>query len=301
MYITGDDGVTRKFACQTCIKGHRSTKCTHSDRKLVEIKRKGRPVTQCAECRQLRKTKQMHVKCICNPKRKVFNFHQISPAAPTALPAAGASPAMQLETNSDLRIEPVAQFCPRCDNPTANCKCVQALNHATESENTSPSSIEDASTPGSNASSSIERNFLPASNTSSPSSSTGSMPPFPVAYPAISEIRSTATARRATPPIPIHDPTDDIDSDTPIYKSEEHMVPDRTAVLGELSHTSSEDLMKQIYGGFSCRNSREDCDSPGESAEIKLEPKCGCSCHECINTVCQDCAETVCQEVYSPL
>lgn len=91
MYITGDDGVTRKFACQTCIKvhcypshlftsgelivdwdnkGHRSTKCTHSDRKLVEIKRKGRPVTQCAECRHLRKTKQMHVKCICNPKRK---------------------------------------------------------------------------------------------------------------------------------------------------------------------------------------------------------------------------------------
>lgn len=207
---------------------------------------------------------------------------------------------MQLETNSDLRIEPVAQFCPRCDNPTANCKCVQALNHATESENTSPSSIEDASTPGSNASSSIERNFLPASNTSSPSSSTGSMPPFPVAYPAISEIRSTATARRATPPIPIHDPTDDIDSDTPIYKSEEHMVPDRTAVLGELSHTSSEDLMKQIYGGFSRRNSREDCDSPGESAEIKLEPKCGCSCHECINTVCQDCAETVCQGKDTP-
>ncbi|GEM08300.1 ACE1 transcription factor [Rhodotorula toruloides] len=35
------DGV--KYACQQCIKGHRSSKCTHTTRPLVEIKKKGRP------------------------------------------------------------------------------------------------------------------------------------------------------------------------------------------------------------------------------------------------------------------
>ncbi|KDQ12486.1 hypothetical protein BOTBODRAFT_112907, partial [Botryobasidium botryosum FD-172 SS1] len=55
----------KKFACATCIKGHRSSTCTHSTRPLFEIKRKGRPVSQCDHCRELRKTKQVHVKCLC--------------------------------------------------------------------------------------------------------------------------------------------------------------------------------------------------------------------------------------------
>lgn len=50
--------------------------------------------------------------------------------------------------------------------------------------------------------------------------------------------------------IPIHDPHDDIDSDTPIYKSEENNAPDRGAVLGSLSDTRHEDLMKELYGPF---------------------------------------------------
>ncbi|GAA5824418.1 hypothetical protein JCM11251_000414 [Rhodosporidiobolus azoricus] len=37
------DGV--KFACQTCIKGHRTTTCGHNDRPLYEIKKQGRPRT----------------------------------------------------------------------------------------------------------------------------------------------------------------------------------------------------------------------------------------------------------------
>ncbi|TDL20665.1 copper-fist-domain-containing protein [Rickenella mellea] len=55
----------KKYACETCIKGHRSSACTHTDRPLFEIKKKGRPVTQCEHCRELRKTKQVHVKCLC--------------------------------------------------------------------------------------------------------------------------------------------------------------------------------------------------------------------------------------------
>lgn len=51
--------------------------------------------------------------------------------------------------------------------------------------------------------------------------------------------------------IPIHDPSDDIDSDTPIYKSvEEVHANDKSAVLGEFSNKSSEELMNQIYSGF---------------------------------------------------
>ncbi|CAJ0757916.1 18371_t:CDS:2 [Entrophospora sp. SA101] len=54
------DGV--KYACATCIKGHRSTSCQHKDRVLLKIKGKGRPITQCTHCRELRKTQRVHIK-----------------------------------------------------------------------------------------------------------------------------------------------------------------------------------------------------------------------------------------------
>jgi hypothetical protein len=53
---------------EACIKGHRSSACKHTDRPLFEIKKKGRPITQCEHCRELRKTKQVHVKCMCEAK-----------------------------------------------------------------------------------------------------------------------------------------------------------------------------------------------------------------------------------------
>lgn len=53
---------------ETCIKGHRSSSCKHTDRPLFEIKKKGRPITQCEHCRELRKTRQIHVKCVCESK-----------------------------------------------------------------------------------------------------------------------------------------------------------------------------------------------------------------------------------------
>ncbi|KAF8982462.1 hypothetical protein BGZ46_001246 [Entomortierella lignicola] len=49
----------------TCIKGHRSTTCNHGERPLHEIKKKGRPSTQCLHCKELRKAKQVNVRCIC--------------------------------------------------------------------------------------------------------------------------------------------------------------------------------------------------------------------------------------------
>ncbi|KAF7986206.1 hypothetical protein HWV62_38634 [Athelia sp. TMB] len=55
----------KKFACASCVKGHRSSSCKHTDRPLFEIKKKGRPVSQCEKCRELRQSKKMHSKCLC--------------------------------------------------------------------------------------------------------------------------------------------------------------------------------------------------------------------------------------------
>ncbi|KAG0206981.1 hypothetical protein BGX31_002637, partial [Mortierella sp. GBA43] len=55
----------QKFACATCIKGHRSTTCNHGERPLHEIKKKGRPSTQCPHCKELRKAKHVNARCIC--------------------------------------------------------------------------------------------------------------------------------------------------------------------------------------------------------------------------------------------
>ncbi|KAI8976545.1 copper fist DNA binding domain-containing protein [Pilobolus umbonatus] len=60
-----------KFACNTCVKGHRSSNCNHTDRPLFEIRRKGRPVTQCSYCKDLKKIK--HMKCSCNHSGELSN------------------------------------------------------------------------------------------------------------------------------------------------------------------------------------------------------------------------------------
>ncbi|KZT68751.1 hypothetical protein DAEQUDRAFT_727393 [Daedalea quercina L-15889] len=89
----------QKFACESCIKGHRSSSCQHTDRPLFEIKKKGRPVSQCEKCRELRKTKRMHNRCTCgsgssivpcvqNPSSsssKSRRFKPIAPALPNGL------------------------------------------------------------------------------------------------------------------------------------------------------------------------------------------------------------------------
>lgn len=52
--------------------------------------------------------------------------------------------------------------------------------------------------------------------------------------------------------IPIHDPSDDIDSDTPIYKSVEE---DNDDDKQPFATKSSDELMNQIYSGFDPANS----------------------------------------------
>ncbi|EIM87575.1 copper-fist-domain-containing protein, partial [Stereum hirsutum FP-91666 SS1] len=100
----------KKYACEACIKGHRSSTCKHTDRPLFEIKKKGRPVTQCEHCRELRKTKQVHVKCVCesksddnttpsNPPRP--KPKKATPAFPDGLPASLGAQAAAAQPSSD--------------------------------------------------------------------------------------------------------------------------------------------------------------------------------------------------------
>ncbi|KAK5123610.1 hypothetical protein LTR85_002648 [Meristemomyces frigidus] len=54
-----------KWACQSCLKGHRVSGCNHTDRELTLVPKKGRPITQCQHCRLERKKRSAHVSCEC--------------------------------------------------------------------------------------------------------------------------------------------------------------------------------------------------------------------------------------------
>ncbi|KAK9893245.1 copper-fist-domain-containing protein, partial [Cystobasidium minutum MCA 4210] len=52
----------QKYACESCFKGHRVSKCTHTDRPLFVPNKKGRPSTQCKHCRDRRTSASVHTK-----------------------------------------------------------------------------------------------------------------------------------------------------------------------------------------------------------------------------------------------
>lgn len=119
----------KKFACESCIKGHRSSSCHHSDRPLFEIKKKGRPVSQCEKCRELRQSKKVHSKCTCNPKAdpasrgevlasttsKSRRFIPIVPALPNGLKDILAASQIRTSLPADAR--------QRVDSLLNPCNC----------------------------------------------------------------------------------------------------------------------------------------------------------------------------------
>ncbi|KAF8633979.1 hypothetical protein AX15_001157 [Amanita polypyramis BW_CC] len=124
----------KKFACESCIKGHRSSSCHHADRPLFEIKKKGRPVSQCEKCRQLRQSKRVHTKCICNPKSdqssqriplasngtKSKRFIPVAPALPNGLKDL-------VQDSQNLSVLP-PDVLDRVDSLLNPCKCDDLLN-----------------------------------------------------------------------------------------------------------------------------------------------------------------------------
>ncbi|CDS00170.1 uncharacterized protein SPSC_01354 [Sporisorium scitamineum] len=78
-----------KYACAACIRGHRTSSCTHKDGSkgpLYPIRSKGRPPTQCEVCRKKRKESGRHVRCDCSGKKT-------SSAATSSTTAAAPVPA----------------------------------------------------------------------------------------------------------------------------------------------------------------------------------------------------------------
>ncbi|KAG2023216.1 ACE1 transcription factor [Coprinopsis cinerea AmutBmut pab1-1] len=130
----------KKFACESCIKGHRSSSCHHTDRPLFEIKKKGRPVSQCTKCRELRKSKKVHSKCTCDnnsqkarkeqlvplsTSSKTRRYIPIVPALPNGLKdALQSSKSPAIPADERQRVDSLLNPCTCQD--VWNCKCQAA-------------------------------------------------------------------------------------------------------------------------------------------------------------------------------
>ncbi|KAH8650491.1 copper fist DNA binding domain-containing protein [Ilyonectria robusta] len=65
-----------RFACESCIRGHRVSQCQHADRPLQRVQKKGRPVSQCGHCRSLRTSRSVHTKCKCGSTSRTAMLKQ---------------------------------------------------------------------------------------------------------------------------------------------------------------------------------------------------------------------------------
>ncbi|OAG08588.1 uncharacterized protein CC84DRAFT_1257426 [Paraphaeosphaeria sporulosa] len=76
------NGEKKKVACGPCIRGHRSSKCDHRDRVLVEVRKPGRPLSSCP-----------HPTGSCSCERVVINY-TIPKSSECACPSDAASPVL---------------------------------------------------------------------------------------------------------------------------------------------------------------------------------------------------------------
>lgn len=54
------------MSCESCLRGHRASSCSHTRRNLVPVRRKGRPSSQCEVCKSKRAVGNFHGKCQCD-------------------------------------------------------------------------------------------------------------------------------------------------------------------------------------------------------------------------------------------
>jgi hypothetical protein len=129
---------SKKFACESCIKGHRSSSCSHTDRPLFEVKKKGRPVSQCEKCRELRHSKKVHSKCNCYPNEQKSSKPPLPPGQkpPRFVPIAPALPngikdviRAAAPCNPRQRVDDLLNPC-MCQSPW-NCQCLNNCQSST--------------------------------------------------------------------------------------------------------------------------------------------------------------------------
>lgn len=123
-----------KLACATCIQGHRASTCKHQDGSkgpLLVVKRRGRPLSQCAECREKRLRTGRHSRCDCNARAKAKEESEIPNVAPSyppmkrhnmQSPLKGSS--QRRKRSSPLSFEFILNPC-RCKEGSA-CTCCQS-------------------------------------------------------------------------------------------------------------------------------------------------------------------------------
>ncbi|THV73627.1 hypothetical protein D6D28_03130 [Aureobasidium pullulans] len=133
--VVKEDGT--KWACQSCLKGHRVSGCTHTDRELFFVPKKGRPITQCPHCRAERKKRSSHVKCDCgeksHSKEKCIHLREAEAKAAAAAAAAAESgiplpPSSTSGEHHSPDLYPVAEESPSSDEHRCCCphggKCI---------------------------------------------------------------------------------------------------------------------------------------------------------------------------------
>ncbi|KAF2851822.1 hypothetical protein T440DRAFT_59085 [Plenodomus tracheiphilus IPT5] len=85
------DGERKKVACGPCIRGHRSSKCDHRDRVLVEVRKPGRPLSSCP-----------HPSGSCSCERVVINY-TIPKSSECACPSERAQHTATVAGNSRIQ------------------------------------------------------------------------------------------------------------------------------------------------------------------------------------------------------
>jgi len=128
----------QKYACESCIKGHRSSACHHVDRPLFLVRRKGRPVSQCADCRNARKASKFHGRCSCDahPENNIqkttlgrASTSQLIPAFPNGIRdlLESMDPTPSKKANPKQKINTLLNPCTCKDVYNCSCKPAKTL------------------------------------------------------------------------------------------------------------------------------------------------------------------------------
>lgn len=91
----------QKWACRSCITGHRSSKCVHEERELFPIAKKGRPSTasKCKTCRDQQANQSEPVICKCETPQRVKA--KVSPSLTTQDPGSSVAASPNGAVRSD--------------------------------------------------------------------------------------------------------------------------------------------------------------------------------------------------------
>ncbi|CAG8586828.1 7084_t:CDS:10, partial [Paraglomus occultum] len=287
-----------KYACATCIKGHRSTACHHGDRTLYEIKRKGRPVTQCTHCRELRKTQRVHVKCTCN-ERKIGDGTQSTVSPSNSNIDVSSLTGANIGLNYKHSVEALLNPC-RC-RIGAKCICCRPIDEEKDSSGqrrrrrSKPNKLCHTSNKGKNNSSEVQtvRKLAPRPLPQEPYSNSlrrlsltiithedignSDSPNTPEFFEDDSQDLLSQISYESTTP----SPQDVIEPSLPHQDDDpENYAMNESEILGEtVTQGSSEDLVNMIYQPFqSCTSTFGDGSCCGTRA-----CHCGssCSCDGC--------------------